>query len=121
MAIVTLCFVKKEDKILMINRNKPPFMGMWNALGGHLEEGEELSECVKRELLEETGININTDGVVPFFLIKHYNKNYIGTNKNRLSLIYYYVINTNEVYHLENTHYTKEEQDQYGVVAIIFE
>ena len=54
MAIVTLCFVKKEDKILMINRNKPPFMGMWNALGGHLEEGETLEECAIRETEEET-------------------------------------------------------------------
>lgn len=102
-------------KVLLINSNNELLLGLSHGTyqfpGGHLEEGEELSECVKRELLEETGININTDGLVPFFLIKHYNKNYRNTNKNRLSLIYYYVINTDEVYHLENTHYTKEEQD----------
>ena len=54
MAIVTLCFVKKENKILMINRNKPPFMGMWNALGGHKEENESALECAIRETAEET-------------------------------------------------------------------
>ena len=33
----TLCFVRNGEKILMINRVKPPFMGMWNAVGGHPE------------------------------------------------------------------------------------
>ena len=102
-------------KVLLINSKKELLLGLSHGTyqfpGGHLEEGEELSECVKRELLEETGINIDTDELVPFFLIKHYNKNYKDTSNNRLSLIYYYVINTDEMYHLENTHYTKEEQD----------
>ena len=56
MAIVTLCFVKKDDKILMINRNKAPFMGMWNALGGHKEENETPLQCAIREIYEESGI-----------------------------------------------------------------
>lgn len=59
MAIVTLCFVKKDDKILMINRNKPPFMGMWNALGGHKEENETALQCAIREVYEESGVTIN--------------------------------------------------------------
>lgn len=59
MAIVTLCFVKKDNKILMINRDKPPFMGMWNALGGHLEENETILQCVIREVYEESNIKIN--------------------------------------------------------------
>lgn len=59
MAIVTLCFVKKEDKILMINRNKPPFMGMWNALGGHLEEGETSTQCAIREIYEESNVIVD--------------------------------------------------------------
>ena len=56
MAIVTLCFVRYQDKILMINRDKAPFMGMWNALGGHLEDGESVSDCAKREIYEESGV-----------------------------------------------------------------
>ena len=59
MAIVTLCFVKKENKILMINRNKPPFMGMWNALGGHKEENESALECAIREIYEEGNLKVN--------------------------------------------------------------
>ncbi len=58
MAIVTLCFVQKENKILMINRNKPPFMGMWNAVGGHLEKGETPLQCALREIYEESKIKV---------------------------------------------------------------
>ena len=59
MALVTLCFVKYKNKILLINREKPPFMGMWNALGGHLEEGEDIESCAKREIYEESGIKVD--------------------------------------------------------------
>ncbi len=59
MAIVTLCFVKYKNKILLINREKPPFMGMWNALGGHLEKGEDVETCAKREIYEESGIKVD--------------------------------------------------------------
>ena len=56
----TLCFVKLKDEILMINRNKPPFMGMWNALGGKVKEGESLESCARREIFEESGIKVNS-------------------------------------------------------------
>lgn len=59
MAIVTLCFVKKDNKILMINRNKPPFMGMWNALGGHKEANETALECAIREIKEESNVIVD--------------------------------------------------------------
>ena len=59
MAIVTLCFVKKDNKILMINRNKPPCMGMWNALGGHKEENETALECAIREIKEESNVIVD--------------------------------------------------------------
>ena len=60
MAIVTLCFVKYQNKILMINRKKPPFMGMWNALGGHQEAGEDAATCAKREIAEESGVVVES-------------------------------------------------------------
>lgn len=59
MAIVTLCFVKKDNKILMINRNKYPFMGMWNGVGGHVEEGEDPLAGAIREIKEEGNIIVN--------------------------------------------------------------
>ena len=54
----TLCFVVKGDEILMINRNKPPFMGLWNAVGGHIEDGETPMQSAIREIKEESGIDV---------------------------------------------------------------
>lgn len=56
----TLCFVVKGDKILMINRNKKPFMGLWNAVGGKIEDGETEQDCAIREIYEESGIKVET-------------------------------------------------------------
>lgn len=53
-----MCFVFIDDKLLMINRNKPPFMGMWNAVGGKVESGETPEEACVREVFEESGIKI---------------------------------------------------------------
>lgn len=63
----TLCFVKKGNKILMINRNKPPFMGMWNAVGGHIEKDETPEQCAVREIYEESGIKVSSAKVISVF------------------------------------------------------
>ncbi len=54
----TLCFVEEDGKYLMLNRIKSPNMGLWNGLGGKIEEGEEKFESVKREVLEESGLEL---------------------------------------------------------------
>ena len=56
----TLCFVMHKDKIFMQNRVKPPFMGMWNAVGGHLLAGESAEDCAKCEIKEESGVIVDS-------------------------------------------------------------
>jgi len=55
-----------RTKILFINSKNELLLGYSHGTyqfpGGHLENDEDLSICIKREMLEETGININTDG-----------------------------------------------------------
>ncbi|ACK91916.1 8-oxo-dGTP diphosphatase [Bacillus cereus] len=55
----TLCFIKKNDELLMLNREKTPTKGLWNGVGGKMEDRETPLECVIREVKEETGIDIN--------------------------------------------------------------
>jgi len=43
-------------KILLIQRKRDPFAGLWAFPGGFVEEHETLEESAKRELQEETGI-----------------------------------------------------------------
>lgn len=54
----TLCFLTRDDYILMLHRQKPPNQGLWNGVGGHLEPGESPHDCVIREVREETGFQI---------------------------------------------------------------
>jgi 8-oxo-dGTP diphosphatase len=55
----TLCFIKQGNKLLMLNRDFQPAKGLWNGVGGKIDEGESPYECVLREVFEETGIQLN--------------------------------------------------------------
>ncbi len=55
---VTAAIIEKDGEIL-IARRKHPFMGYhWEFPGGKLEDGENLEDCLKREIMEELGIKI---------------------------------------------------------------
>ena len=61
MKLATLCYVQKDEKTLMLFRNKKEndiHKGKWNGLGGKFEEGETPEECVIREIKEESGLTI---------------------------------------------------------------
>ena len=45
-------------KILLVERGKDPLKGYWSLPGGILETGERLEEAIRREVLEETGLEI---------------------------------------------------------------
>lgn len=93
--------------------------GTYQFPGGHLENNETIQECLHREIMEETGISIDTSNLLPYFEIENYTKNYHNTKENRLSLVYYFYIHSNEKYHIENTNYTTEEKDgQFKLVYV---
>ena len=59
----TLCYLEKDNKYLMLHRTrkKNDFNeGKWIGVGGKFEEGETADQCVCREVLEETGIRMNS-------------------------------------------------------------
>lgn len=45
-------------RVLLVRRGHAPMKGEWSLPGGGLEVGETLAEGVKREVLEETGLEI---------------------------------------------------------------
>lgn len=55
----TICFCICENTVLMVHRKKQPNQFRWNGIGGKLEPGETPRDGVAREVLEETGVDIN--------------------------------------------------------------
>ncbi|MDO4282436.1 MAG: NUDIX domain-containing protein [Clostridia bacterium] len=53
---VILVYNKNGDKILFCKREKEPYKGKYNLVGGKVEPGEESLDSAYRELFEETGI-----------------------------------------------------------------
>ena len=52
-------FNKNLDKALFCIRAKEPYKGLYNFVGGKVEDGEDNDDAAYRELFEETGISRN--------------------------------------------------------------
>ena len=59
--------VISDGRALLIRRGGPPLEGQWSIPGGMLEVGETLLEGVRRELLEETGIEVRVRELIEVF------------------------------------------------------
>lgn len=68
----TLCHIERGGKYLMLHRVKKENdlnRDKWVAVGGKFEDGESPEECNAREVLEETGLTLNSAeyrGIVTF-------------------------------------------------------
>lgn len=50
--------VLRGDEVLLVRRGKPPSEGEWAIPGGAQRVGETAEEAARRELLEETGLEV---------------------------------------------------------------
>jgi 8-oxo-dGTP diphosphatase len=56
-----------DGRALLIRRGHAPLEGQWSIPGGTLETGETLIEGVRRELAEETGIEVRVLDLIEVF------------------------------------------------------
>lgn len=70
--------VIEDGRVLLGRRKGSHGAGSWSAPGGHLEFGESIDDCARREVLEETGMQICELRHGPF---------------------------TNDIFHVERRHY----------------
>ena len=59
--------VVHQNKVLLILRGKAPAKGIWAVPGGSVNIGETLQAAAEREVLEETGLQINAGEVIYSF------------------------------------------------------
>ena len=105
LVVRTKALIINHGKILIGNEN-----GVFQFPGGHLEKNESYNDCLKREILEETGIEFSDSEIEgPFMKVTFKNKDWPEVGKNRKSEIYYYVVYTDKNPDLTKTNYTENE------------
>lgn len=57
---------KDKDRLLFCKRMNDPYLGLYNFVGGKIEEGEDSIHAAYRELYEETGITDKDITLYPF-------------------------------------------------------
>lgn len=68
----TLCYIENDGKYLMLHRIKKQNdlnQDKWIGIGGKFEDRESPEQCVRREVLEETGLTLNAcnyRGIITF-------------------------------------------------------
>lgn len=83
----TLIYIEKDDKYLMLHRNKKENdinKDKWIGVGGHVEVNEKIDECVVREVKEETNLDLisyKLRGEVLFVLNEYEELMYVYTSK----------------------------------------
>lgn len=107
--------IVKRAKLILVNSNNEILLGYCNnnyqLPGGHVEKNETYEECLIRELMEETGINLNSkiDNLV--LKIIYMNKDYPNKGDNTKYICNYYSIKSDLKPNLNLINLTKEEKD----------
>jgi NUDIX domain len=104
---VKALIVSSNNKILLVNNYQD-----YQFPGGHMENNETYSEALKRELLEETGIDFNIEkDIEPVLKLYRYYEEYHETKENTLLEINYFIIRSDKYIDIDNLNLTKEEEN----------
>jgi ADP-ribose pyrophosphatase YjhB (NUDIX family) len=57
----------RDDQVLLVQRGKEPLKGYWSLPGGAVEAGEALETAIRREVLEETNLDVEVMKVIEIF------------------------------------------------------
>ena len=59
--------IVQNGRVLLVRRDTEPLRGEWSVPGGMLELGEKLRDGVRREVFEETGLDVEPGEVLDVF------------------------------------------------------
>jgi 8-oxo-dGTP diphosphatase len=63
--------VEDDGRVLLARRRYEPFANLWDLPGGFLDEGEHPLDAIRRELLEETGLEVEPDRFVGVWMDRY--------------------------------------------------
>lgn len=58
MTVTNLCFLIKDEKVLLAMKKRGFGVGKWNGVGGKVKPGESVKMAVVREVFEEIRVSI---------------------------------------------------------------
>ncbi|HUS13415.1 MAG TPA: NUDIX hydrolase [Chloroflexia bacterium] len=75
--------MEDQGAVLLVRRNIEPFYGMWDIPGGYLHEWEHPAEGARREVAEETGLQVELTRLLGIFIDRY------GDNPQTTFNVYY--------------------------------
>jgi 8-oxo-dGTP diphosphatase len=83
--------IVQDGKVLLIRRGKEPYKDHWSLPGGGVERGERIRDAVKREVLEETGLEVNVG------LVAGYREEILSPGEHYLVLAFHCTVTGGEL------------------------
>ena len=62
--VAVVVLVTGSDKLLFVQRGAEPQIGKWCFPGGYVDRGEEVRAAARREVREETGLEVEITGLI---------------------------------------------------------
>lgn len=83
--------IVRDGRVLLIRRGKEPYKDHWSLPGGGIEPGETIREAVRREVLEETGLEVEVG------LVAGYREEVLGPREHYLILAFHCTVTGGEL------------------------
>jgi ADP-ribose pyrophosphatase YjhB (NUDIX family) len=65
--VAVICFVTGKNRVLLIRRGVDPAKGKWALPGGYMDAGEMPEDALRRELMEEVGLQVQVQRLLDIF------------------------------------------------------
>jgi ADP-ribose pyrophosphatase YjhB (NUDIX family) len=62
--VAVAALILKQDQVLLVRRSNDPQRGLWTLPAGFVDAGEDPLEALRRECLEETGLQVEIVGLL---------------------------------------------------------